>query len=452
MAMRRRLTRRKFAVGLASIGPIASVAARIGSAAAASKTKLTMWLDTTGSANEAKCMEQHLIDPYNAQSKTIEVDATPQANNWQKTLTAVSGGGGPDVVGTPGPSFAVDMANAKQLAPLDDFIKQYGWDKRFVPWTLDLGKVNGHIYSLPDEAETMVLYYNKTLFSKHDWQPPKTMDELMTLAATIKKADIIPFAHGNADWRPANEWFETAMLNHVAGPDKVYQALTGKISWTDPAFIKAMDLLAQMQKNGWFMGGLDRYYTGTNADRYSAFGNGDAAMDIEGTWAVFDFTDYFGDAAGNDNEWAWVPIPNSSGSTPVFAVGIGSTNSINAHSKDPKTVADFLNYFYQPETMARLANECALMPAPVNVNPDSLTKVDPRLVQIIKAYYESLNSGSYGYTTWTFWPPKTETYMIETVEKVWAGDMTTADFMAGVDKLFKQELAAGTVPPIPARK
>ena len=42
----------------------------------------------------------------------------------------------------------------------------------------------------------------------------------------------------------------------------------------------------------------------------------------------------------------------------------------------------------------------------------------------------------YGYTTWTFWPPKSETYLIEEIEKVWAGDMTVEEYLQGLQDIF----------------
>ncbi|MFN8452340.1 MAG: extracellular solute-binding protein [Anaerolineae bacterium] len=63
------------------------------------------------------------------------------------------------------------------LLPLDDYAAQYlaGADA-FVPWAMSLSNVNGKLYSLPDQLETLILYYNKTLFEEHGWtpQPPST--------------------------------------------------------------------------------------------------------------------------------------------------------------------------------------------------------------------------------------------------------------------------------------
>src|SRR5690606_24686559 len=127
----------------------------------------------------------------------------------------------PDVVTTPGPSFVFEMAKAGQLLPLSDYAEKLGWDELFAPWALSLGLVDGELYSIPHELETLILYYNKTLFEENGWTPPTTMDELMALSEEIAAAGIIPFSHANAEWRPANEWFAGEFLNHVAGPDAV---------------------------------------------------------------------------------------------------------------------------------------------------------------------------------------------------------------------------------------
>jgi raffinose/stachyose/melibiose transport system substrate-binding protein len=422
---------------------------RVASTFAQDQPTLQMWFNTTGGSAVAECIVKTAIDPYNAQGGP-QIEATLQANNWDATRTALAGGAGPDVVETPGPSFVFELAKAGQLLALDEFVTQHGWDKSFTPWALSLGLVNGKLYSIPDQVETLVLYYNKTLFEENGWQPPKTIDEMMSLAGQIKDAGLIPFAHGNQEWRPANEWFVGEMLNHGAGPQKVYEALTGVTPWTDPAFVDSLTKLNQMQQDGWFMGGLDRYYTTPFADANAAFGDGDAAMKIEGTWWIAEGHTFFGDEAGNSNDWDWVPVPSTSGEA-IFDLGIGSTFSINANTEHPQEVAQFLTYYFSPEMQAKRAVECGLAPAPVSIPAEMLTGLDPRYAAILEQMNAASTAGNYGYTTWTFWPPKSDVYIYEEIEKVWAGDMTVEAYLQGLQTLFDQEKAAGDIPPIPAR-
>src|SRR5690606_1018489 len=270
----------------------ASIAGR--AALAQDDATIEFWLDTTGGADTANCIIDNVINPFNEQSESIQVRATLQANGWDATRTALAGGAGPDVVVTPGPSFAYELAQAGQLMPLDDFAEEYGWSESFTPWALQLGIVNDQLYSIPSEVETLVLYYNATLFEENGWTPPTTLEELMALAEEIDAAGIIPFAHSNAEWRPANEWFVGEFLNHGAGPDLVYPALTGEGQWTAPALVSALETLNERQQNDWFMGGLDRYYAPQTATTYAMLAEGEVAMKIEGPWAVFDMNPYFG--------------------------------------------------------------------------------------------------------------------------------------------------------------
>ncbi|HXF64042.1 MAG TPA: extracellular solute-binding protein [Caldilineaceae bacterium] len=421
-----------------------------GEEAAAEKVTITFWFNPPSGGEAANCMVETAINPFNEQNDQIFVEAVAQPNAWDATRTAIAGGGGPDVVVTPGPSFVFELAKAGQLLPLDDFVESEGWGDIFVPWALSLGEVDGVLYSLPHELETLVLYYNKTLFEQNGWEPPTTMEELVALSEQIDAAGIIPFAHSNAEWRPANEWFVGEFLNHVAGPEKVYQALTGQISWEDPDFVTAIAMLNDMQQNGWFMGGLDLYYTTPTADRQAAFGNGEAAMNIEGSWFLGDISTYFGEAAGNQNDWEWVPVPSTSGEA-IFDLGIGSTYSINRATQHPEAVAEFLTYLFSPATQGELLAKCQSAPAPVRLEADALTGIDPRAARLFEALGQASDAGNYGYTTWTFWPPKSDVYIYEEIEKVWAGDMTPEEYMAGHQALFAQELEAGDIPPIPER-
>ncbi len=434
--------------GMAALVPLAMLAP---ATRAQDNVELTMWLDTTGGSEGAECTQANAIDVFNAQDNGITVNATMQANAWDATRTAIAGGVGPDIVGTPGPSFAMQLALAGQLAALDDYAKDLGWDERFAEGSLDLGMAEGKLYSIPTELETLVLYYNKTLFEEHGWEPPKTLDELMTLAATIQEAGIIPFSHANAEWRPANEWFVGEMLNHSAGgPQKVYDALVGNVKWTDPDFVAAIDALNQMQQNGWFMGGLDRYYTTTFPEAGAALGAGEAAMNIEGTWFLADEAAYFGEAAGNSNEIGWAPMPSVTGDA-IFDLGIGNTYSINNNSQHKDEAAKFIDFWFSPENQATMLVKCGTVPAAVDLTGQDLTGVNPNLAEILAAMNDAFAAGNYGYTTWTFWPPASETYLIEEIERVWAGEITPEEYLAGHQEKFDAERTAGAVPPIPAR-
>ena len=418
--------------------------------AAPEKTTVTLWLDPPEGGEAAACYAEAVVDPFNEQSDTVFVEVTYLPEAWDSVRTALAGGAGPDIIGTPGPSFVYELVQAGQLLALDELADEFEWDELFVPWALSLGEVEGELYSISDEIETLVLYYNTRVFEENGWEPPTTLVELDALAEKIEAADIIPFSHGNGDWRPANEWFVGEYLNHVAGPDKVYQALTGEIPWTDSDFVRAIELLNEHQQKGWYMGGLELYYTTGWDDYIIALASGEAAMKIEGTWVAGALVEQEESGEYGDDLWDWVPVPSASGEA-IYDLGMGNTWSINAQATNPRAAAEFLTYFFSPEVQARRFRECDTVPAPVRLEAEALEGIDPRIAAMIVALGEASDAGDYGYTTWTFWPPKSDVYIYEEIERVWAGEITAEEYLEGLRVLFDQEFAAGEIPPIPVR-
>ena len=413
------------------------------STAFAQRDTVVVWIDD----NEPNQCNIDVLQPgFNATSETAEVEFVRQPEQWDVTRTAILGGAGPDVVITPGPSFVFELAKAGLLQALD----RETFGENFVDWALSLGEVDGTLYSLPTELETVVLYYNKTLFEERGWSPPTTIDELMSLSEEIAAQGIIPFAHSNAEWRPTNEWFVSAFFNHMAGPDAVYASLTGEKAWTDPAFVEAVEALDRVQQEGWFSGSLEDYYTALDDDRLSAFGSGEAAMNIEGSWRIENLDQFFGEDAGNENAWDWAPFPSASGE-PTYSIGIGSTYSINAASDVPEAASEFLQYLFSPEVQAQLAVQCGRAPAPIRLDAELMSDLDPREARLFEAIGTASDAGNYGYLTWTFWPPKSDVYIYEEIERLWDGQITAEAYLAGLQAVFSEELAAGDVPPLPSR-
>ena len=95
------------------VAPVIAVPAS--RAMAQDSVEITMWLDTTGGAENAECLDRQRRRAIQRPGNGTTVEATLQANDWDATRTALAGGAGPDIVGTPGPSFAMQLAQAGQL-------------------------------------------------------------------------------------------------------------------------------------------------------------------------------------------------------------------------------------------------------------------------------------------------------------------------------------------------
>jgi raffinose/stachyose/melibiose transport system substrate-binding protein len=133
----------------------------------------------------------------------------------------------------------------------------------------------------------------------------------------------------------------------------------------------------------------------------------------------------------------------------VWDLGIGATLSVNAKSANPDAAAEYLNFLESdPKRQAQGIAEASLQPAPIQLSAaDFPESVDERLVRL---YTRLSNAATIGYTTWTFWPQQTDTDLYTNFDKVITGQLSTKDYLDGLDKVFQSELAGKKVPPAPA--
>ena len=121
-------------------------------------------------------------------------------------------------------------------------------------------KIDGQFYSFPQNYETMLYFYNKTLFEENGWKLPTNLKEYEDLAEKIMAKGMNPYVYGSSGWQPTHEHLVGNYFNTYAGPENVYKALTGEIKWTDPVFVESIELLKKHMLAGYWAGSLENYY------------------------------------------------------------------------------------------------------------------------------------------------------------------------------------------------
>src|SRR6185312_9009442 len=271
------------------------------------KKPITFWYESASPENQDN-LKNILVDPFNAAHPEDDLSIDFRGSDLDKQMRiAMLSGAGPDIVFTAGPSYVASMAQAGQLLDLGPYAQKFGWNDRMLPLFLDLGKYNGKLYSVAKTYETLGLFFNKTMFDKNGWKAPTSIEELEALAEEAKKANLVPFGSGNADWRPANEWYVSIVLNSIAGPENVYKALTGAIPWTDPSIAAAIDKLNEWWQKGYFG---PNYFSLTTEQAFAQVPQGQAAMAPTGTWNFGNIPNYF---PQNNAEPAFVGFPSTKG-------------------------------------------------------------------------------------------------------------------------------------------
>ena len=165
------LSRRSFLArsggALLSASALGSLLAACGSSASSANT-IALWMGVDD-GNQRTYIQKSDVQGYMDSHKDIKINLSfkPVSDIDRLIQVALPSGKGPDIVPTPGPSYALQYIDSKLLLDLDQYAQQKNWKDKIFPWALDAGRLNGKLYSIPSSYETMLLYYNKTLFDQH---------------------------------------------------------------------------------------------------------------------------------------------------------------------------------------------------------------------------------------------------------------------------------------------
>ena len=413
--------------------------------------QVTYWSNLEGSGPQAY-FKKSIEKPFEKANKGTDLKVTFQPPDEMDRLvrTALQGNEGPDIIMTPGSAYAQEYIDANLFAELDEYSKEYGWDDKLLGWAIDLGRYEEKLYAIPYQLQTMLLYYNKTVFEDKGMLPPKDRDELEAMAEELQGQGITPFAAGIGDDPAAIEWYPTVFWNHYSGPDALYQALTGEIPFSDPVFVDAIELFNNYVQKGWFGGSQEKFFSNGFDALHADLGDGKAGTNVEGSWFLSNIEDFFKESG---DAWDWAPLPPLRSGVPaeLYELGIGSTLSVNVSAEDTEGAAAFIDYLVADKK--RAAEWMAAVPSAFNAplpftESDFPSSMDERVARQLAALSQATNEGNFGYTAWTFWPAKSDLYIQEEMQKVLTGDITAAEFCEGLDEEFTKERKEGAVPKI----
>ena len=217
---------------------------------------VTWWTETNSMPSN---IQEVLVDPFNEAHPGITLEVLPQESLNETLRVAIQGGEAPDILQTPGANFISEFVDAGLVMPLDEAAAELGWEEKLLGWAFGSGQLGGQLYSIPLTYESLVLFYNKTLFDEQGWSPPTNIEEFNALADAANALGVHPTAGGNATWQGYNEIILGMYLSNVAGPENFYRAMTGEIPWADESIADSYELFRQHMVDGWFSGGLENF-------------------------------------------------------------------------------------------------------------------------------------------------------------------------------------------------
>jgi len=176
------------------------------------------------------------------------------------------GGNPPDFVNDSGDGQIPlgQLVSDKQLYDLTDLFDAPSWDDpntkvrdTLVPGAVEQGTFGDKPFVMNMALTVYGTWYNKALFDKNGWEPPKTWDDMLTLCAEIKKAGIAPWTYPGVHARYMS-WPLLSMAAKLGGPD-VLKAIDNleEGAWQNEAVKESANALAGLRTKGFVLPGTE---------------------------------------------------------------------------------------------------------------------------------------------------------------------------------------------------
>ncbi|HXF83458.1 MAG TPA: extracellular solute-binding protein [bacterium] len=269
--------RRRWLVGLVVLLLVATLYPA--SARGQGAVRLTFWSWRT----EDKWAYDRMIRVFEQRNPGIRVEFVPFRQTEYNTIlsSALTAGRGPDIIHLrayggletfAAPGF-IEPLTFEQVPELRTFSRQMLEGAR--------GRKDGKLYGVPFASQTIVIYYNKKLFAQAGVGVPKSWDEFLAVAKTLKDKGILPFANGGKEgW--TLEVMSGAILPNFYGGTTFFDAvMAGHTSFKDPAYTGALARMLELRPY------LHPNFMGVDyATMQQLFLNEQAAMFIGGSWEI----------------------------------------------------------------------------------------------------------------------------------------------------------------------
>jgi hypothetical protein len=233
--------------GCGSSGKKSTTTAKAGGGATTAKaapvTGSISFVGTWTGAEQASF--QAVIDAFHAKWPGVTVKYQSAGDNLPTVLgTAIEGGHPPDMAAIAQPGLIKQFQEKGAAKPID-WLKPT-LDTNYPADFEKLGTIDGHLYDFVFKgANKSTVWYNVAAFKAAGVQAPKTWDDFVKAASTVKASGTPAFSLGGADGWTLTDLFENIYLRQ-AGADK-YDALTNHtIKWTDPSVKTALATMAKI--------------------------------------------------------------------------------------------------------------------------------------------------------------------------------------------------------------
>jgi len=259
-----------------------ALAAMLG-AAHAGEVEVLHWWTSGGEAKAASALKATLQGKGHTW-KDFAVAGGGGDSAMTVLKSRVVSGNAPAAAQIKGPSLQ-EWAAEGVLANIDDVAKAEKWDELLPKVVADGMKYKGHYIAAPVNVHRVNwLWANPEVFKKAGAKVPTNWDEFFVAAEALKKAGVIPVAHGGQNWQDFTT-FESVALG-VGGADFYKKALIQ----LDGATISGATMTKVLDTFKKVKGYTDKNAPGRDWNLATAMViKGEAGMQLMGDWAKGEF-------------------------------------------------------------------------------------------------------------------------------------------------------------------
>ncbi len=295
-----------------------------------------------------------LCNGFNKAQEEIEVVPVfiPFKDFKKAILTGIEEENNPDIIIIDNPDN-VYFANIGILADITDNIADWPDKDQYFENSLLTCTYKGRIYGMPLGNNCLALFYNKKLFEIEGVKPPKTWDELRSVAKKMTKGDVKGIAIAAQNSEEGTYQFLPWLFSAGGSIEKL----------DSTEAVKAFSFLADLIKDG----SMSREVINrTQHDVMKEFVAGKTAMMINGSWQIPQINSLMPDI-----EYGVVKIPKDK----KFSSVLGGENIAIINSENKEKAIKFMFYVCKPENLKLYSSTLGYFP------PRKDVALDPSIAQ-----------------------------------------------------------------------
>ena len=371
-------------------------------------------------------MRQEIAGFEQSSGITVQLDVLPREQLHTVLQTQLRSGSGPDVFSyDTGPGFAGVLADAGLLHDLTDAYAQNDW--QIYDWARERVTFDGKVLGVPDQVETLGIFYNKELFAQHGITEPANLAELDAAAAKLKAAGVIPIAFGDQEGWQGGHLLSMGLASRI-GSQGMTDLVEGQVPWSSPEVVATIStFFDEFNRKGY----LPESATAIGYDNANAlFYSGQAAMNATGSWLVSDIIN------AADFEVGFIPFPGPD-SRGIYAGGLGAGTFVSATTPAPDAAVRFLDWLQSPEHAVFDVTELQSIPAfPVDT---SGVDAGPLFTQVLEQTSKmSSGSGDFGLNIDVLTTNQFNEAMEGGLQSVLTGDRSPQEVADALQAAFEQ--------------